>query len=81
VVDENAAHHFGGYTKELRAVLPRDTTLIDQPEVGLVNERCRLQGMTGSFASKVGRRAAAQFLVDERHEQIARGDIAVAPGL
>lgn len=81
VIDQDAAHHRGRHTKELCTVAPRDPSLVDEAEIGLVNECRRLQGVAGSLAAEVGGRAAAQLVVDERHEPVARADIARAPGL
>jgi hypothetical protein len=42
MVHEDSAHHFGGDSQEVRAVLPVDAILVDQPQVGFMNERGRL---------------------------------------
>jgi hypothetical protein len=81
VIHEDPAHHLGCDAEELRAVAPGHPALIDEAQIRLVHESCRLQGVAGSFTSKVGGSAAAKFLVDERHQQVACSDIALAPGL
>jgi hypothetical protein len=43
VVDEDATHHLGRDAQEMGAVLPDDALLIDEAQVGLVNERGGLE--------------------------------------
>ena len=57
-IDEDAPHDLRRHAKELAAVLPHDTTLIDQPQVRLVHERRRLQGIAGGAPAE-GRRPPA----------------------
>ena len=77
-IDEDAAHHLRGDAEELRPVVPGGA-LIDQPQVGLVDEGGRLQGVALALAPQMGRGPAAKLLVDQRHEPIARARVAVAP--
>jgi hypothetical protein len=42
-IDEHAAHHGRRQRQEMTAVAPRDTLLVDHPQVGLVDEGGRLQ--------------------------------------
>jgi hypothetical protein len=65
VIDENPAHHLRRDTKEMRSILPVDVVLVDEPDVGLVNEGRRLQGVIGTLASELARRHPAQFRIDE----------------
>jgi hypothetical protein len=79
VVHEDAAHHVRGDADELRAVPPIDATLVDEPEVGFVHERCGLERVTAAlFAEEVGGEAA-QFAVNQRHQLLERVLIAVFP--
>jgi hypothetical protein len=50
VIKQNTAHHASGDPEEVRAVLPRDPVLIDQPNIGLINKRGSLQGITRADA-------------------------------
>ena len=43
VIDENPPHQTGSHAKDMSPVAPVDMTLIDQSEVGLVNEGGWLQ--------------------------------------
>jgi hypothetical protein len=81
VVHQNAAHDLGRHAEELRAVLPRGAVLFDQSEVCLVDEGRRLEGMLATLSPQVGRGAAMQFLIDQRHELVARGGIPSSPRL
>lgn len=81
LIDEDSAHHLGGDAEELRTVAPGDPPLIDQPKICLVNERGRLEAVAGTFAPKTGGGAPTELVIHERHQAIARGKIALAPGL
>ena len=48
VVDQNPPHHAGGDAEEVRAIAPLDLPLIDEAHVRFVDERRRLQRMTGA---------------------------------
>ena len=69
MVHEDAAHHFGGDGQEVRAVLPIDPILVDQPQVGFVNERGRLQGVVAPLPTQIACRARPQVSVN----QLGRG--------
>jgi hypothetical protein len=60
-LDQNLPHRSGGDADEVALVVPRRTRA-RQPEVCLVDESCRLQRLTGSFAPHVGGGETAQFL-------------------
>jgi hypothetical protein len=64
----------------MRAVLPVHILLIDQTQIGFVNQRCRLQRVAGSFAAKIPSRQPMQFLINQRQQFIARGFVAAVPG-
>jgi hypothetical protein len=71
-VHEDAAHHFGGHSVELLAVLPAPVRLLREPQPGFVNERSGLEGLAGDFAGHLVRSQTAQFVVKER-QQLVRG--------
>src|SRR5918993_2740058 len=58
VIDEDAAHHLRRDAEEVRPVLPLHLRLIDEPQVGFVDERGRLQGVALSLAAQVAGRLA-----------------------
>ena len=80
MVHEDSAHHFGGDGQEVRAVLPIDSILVDQPQVGFVNERGRLQGVVAPFPTQIACRARPQISVNQMEEIVARLDVPTSPG-
>ena len=53
VIHEDAPHHHGRQSHELRAIRPVHFPLIEQPHIGLVNERRRLQRVSRPLATEV----------------------------
>ncbi len=79
MVDEDAPHHLRRDGKEVRAVLPRRALLIDEPQVGLVDQRGGLQRVAIALAPQPGRRALMQLPVDGRHQLVTGRDVAAGP--
>ena len=79
-IDEDAPHHLRRHPEKLTAVLPHDTTLVDQPQV-LVHERGRLQGAAGALPSKVTGRTPAKIAIHDQNQAIARSQITRSPGM
>ena len=65
----------------MRAVLPPDLVRVDEPHVGLVDERRGLERVAGALAPHVAAREAAHLVVDERDEGVERLPVACPPGL
>ena len=78
-VDQDTAHDLRGHGKEVGAVLPAYVLPIDQPQVGLVDERRRLEDVSRALARHVSRREAMQLLVNQRRQRLERGLVAAAP--
>ena len=55
--------------------------LIDEMEVGLVNQRRRLQRVRPTLPAHAGGRTPAQFTVDERYQLLTRVEVTFAPRL
>jgi hypothetical protein len=55
VIDEDATHHHGRESHELRAIRPVHFPLIQQPHIGFVHEGRRLQCVTRPLATQVAR--------------------------
>ena len=53
MVDENPSHQLSSDGKKLRPVFPRGRTLIDESEVQLVDEGCRLKRVIDSLAAQL----------------------------
>jgi len=77
-IDQNSTHSLGRGGKKVPAAIP---VLViappDQPEVRLMNQRCRLEGMLGRLRSHASGSELAQLVVNEREQ--FRGGLAV-PG-
>ena len=72
-VDEDAAHGLGGGGEEVPAAVPVLGLLAaQQPQVRLMHQRGRLQGLAGPFVGQPLGRELAQLVVDER-QQLLRG--------
>ena len=81
MIDQNLAHQVGRDAEELRAAGALHLRLVHQPQVGLVDQRRRLQRVVRPLAADIGGREAAQFAVDERHQFAQCLLVAAAPGL
>ncbi len=79
MVHQDPTHHLGRKGEEMRSILPIGVSLVDESKVRLVDQRGGLQHVPGAFVPKSGGGPAAQFLVDDRDELVARGKIASAP--
>jgi hypothetical protein len=81
VIDEHLPHEARGNADEVGAILPVHAPSTHQPEKRLVHELGRLQRMTVPFAPHIRACEPAQLGLDERHQAIESGLIAVAPRL
>ena len=79
VIDQDVTHYLGGDREEVCAVLPFKSLLAGKFQIGFVDERGRLQGVTGTFVTHLALRDAAQLSVDEWQELYERRPIAFAP--
>lgn len=79
VVHENAAHHPRRHRKEMSAILPRDSVCIDQPDIGFVHERRRLEAVAGTFPRHAAARDSIKLLVYERNQSLEGGFVALRP--
>jgi hypothetical protein len=66
MVDEDAPHHLRRDPEELCAILPGGA-LIDESQIGLIDQRRRLQCVIPPFASQVGGGPPVEFVVDDRY--------------
>ena len=81
VIHEEPPHHLTRHAIEMCAVSPVDTSLIDQFQVGLMDQCGGLECMVRAFPLQLARGNAAQLGVDERRQSIERVPIAPGPGL
>ena len=71
-LDQDLAHRVRGDRAEVRAVLPALRAILHQPQVGLVDERRRLERLARTLAAQIRRRQPAQLLVDDRQQRVDR---------
>src|SRR5262245_30982580 len=79
VIDEDAAHDVRGDTKEMRAILPVDLPLIDEPDEHLMNQGRRLQGVVGALAPKLAGRHTPELPIDQWQQLVERCPVATTP--
>ena len=76
MVDQDAFHGLGCGGVEVGAVLPGEVAWAQEFEVGLVDEGSGGEGVVGALAQEVELRGAAELVVDEGEELVARGGVA-----
>src|SRR4029453_2179330 len=64
----DAPHQLGRESEEVSAVLPVHGSLIDELNVGFVNERGRLEGVT-ALSDELASGEALELSVDRRHQR------------
>jgi hypothetical protein len=77
---EDVSHDLSSKPEEMRAVLPMDITPIDQPHIGFVYERARLEDVACALSGHVAACYAVQFRVDQGRESVQGRTITVVPG-
>jgi hypothetical protein len=70
VVDQYASHYLRCGAKEVSPISPIDLTLVDQPQVDLVNERRWLQRVTLALAFELTAGDAAELDIDNRSNSL-----------
>ena len=79
-IDEDASHQASRHRQKVRAVLPVHALGLDQPQVGFVDERGRLERMVAFLSGHAAARNPVELVVDDRNESRQRRFVAVAPG-
>jgi hypothetical protein len=64
-LDEDLAHGAGGGAEEVARAVPPRGAIPDQAQVGLVDERCGLQGLAGLLPRHLPPRKPPQLLVED----------------
>jgi hypothetical protein len=80
VIDENPPHHLRRHAEEMRAILPGDPLLTDQPEIHLMDQCCRLQSVVPTLVAKVGGRSSSELSINERQQIVPRLQVTPPPG-
>ena len=65
IIHENAAHQLRSYGKEVGAVLPVGVALDNHFQIGLVDQRGRLQGMVRALRAQTLLGYAMEFVVNQ----------------
>src|SRR5262245_47228394 len=65
VVDQDAPHDLRRHTKEVRAILPIDLALVDEPDVRLMDQGRRLQGVVRALVPQLAGGHPAKLRVDD----------------
>jgi hypothetical protein len=81
VVHQNPSHELRRYRKEVGAILPAHSLVIDQSQIGFVDQGGGLQAVVGAFPFQVMPCQAAEFVINDRGELIERGLVPGTPGL
>jgi hypothetical protein len=68
----HAADGPSGCAEEVRPILPADIRRTDEPQVGLGNQRGRLQRLAGPLGREVAVREPPQLVVNEGEEFVRR---------
>jgi hypothetical protein len=79
-IDQDAPHQLRRHREEMRAILPPHLARINQPQIGLVDQRRGLQRVARLLAVHVVSGQSAQLFINQRHELLQRQLIASAPG-
>jgi hypothetical protein len=80
VIDEDLTHQLRRHRKKVRPVLQRQSLHVHEPQVDLVHERRRLEGVAWLFSLEMAARHAAQLVIHERDQAVERCGVALAPG-
>jgi hypothetical protein len=79
VVDEDAAHGLRRCRHEMSPVLPLHAFVVDQPHVGFIDQRSRLQAVASLLAFQVVVRQTVELVVHNRGQPSERALVAVGP--
>ena len=77
VVDEDSSHGLGGDSEEVGPAVELGLRLVDELEVGLVDEGGGLEGVPRVFAAEEGACQGAELVVDQGEKNINRTGIPV----
>ena len=84
ILDQDSAHGLGGGGEEVAAIGPDAVAVarvaivagLDEPQVGLVDERGRVEGLAGLFVGELLRRELSELVVDQRQQLAGRERLA-----
>ncbi len=79
MLDQDAAHDLRGHREEMGAILPLHPRVVDQPQVGLVDEGRRLQAVAGTLPFHVAAGQPVELVVDNGGQPFERTRVSGAP--
>jgi hypothetical protein len=80
VVDEDLTHQSRRQSKEMRAAFQRHPIHIDETQEDLMDERCRLERVSGTFRPEVGARHPPQIVIQQRNQAVECRGVSLSPG-
>ena len=81
VINEDAAHRFGGGGEKVGAAIPPHVFLASEPQPCFMDQHCGLQSLIRRFVGHPVSAELAQFLIDQRQQFIGGTGIAVFDGV
>src|SRR6266478_2320974 len=79
MVNHDAPHQLRGHRDKVGPALPERLRIIDQPQVGFVENDGGLQGVAGAFPAHVMVREPVQFGLHQRKQLLQRSVVSAAP--
>jgi len=79
MIDQDASHQLRRDAVKLCPILPARVSLVDELQVGLVDQRGWLQSMVLPFATQIVSCQPPQFAIHERHQLLESCLVAGAP--
>ena len=80
VVDEDLAHQPGRHRKEVRPAFQRHAIHIHESQEDLMDERRRLEGVSGRFPPEMAARHPPQIVIHQRNQAVERRGVSLSPG-
>ena len=80
VVDQDLAHQPGRQRKEVRAAFQRHPIHIDETQEDLMDERCGLETVSGTFPPQMAARHPPQIVIHQRNKAVECRGVPLAPG-
>jgi hypothetical protein len=78
-IDQDSPHHPGGHRKKMCAILPPDAPRIDEPQIGFVDERRRLEDVVRTLARHLPPRQTTEVVMHDRNEFLERAIVTISP--
>ena len=70
IINENMAHHVGSEAEDAGSVLPHGVGFADEPQVGLIDQGCGLEGVVATLEAHLHHCQVMQLLVEAGGEVV-----------